>query len=58
MKKIKNQNIFHVTINNKKTLCGLSNQWNDADTLQKFENRLLNKSYIKFCCIKCQIKLN
>lgn len=54
MAHIKNQNIFHlVDKTGKKTVCGLSNQYNDAITLERFENYLKDKSMIKFCCKKC-----
>jgi hypothetical protein len=53
---IKNQNCFHATIDGKKTICGLSNQYNDADTLAKFNQRLQDKGFIKHCCKKCQTK--
>ena len=56
MSHIKNQNIFHATIDGKKTICGLSNQCKDADTLEKFNERLKDNSYIKYCCKKCQLK--
>lgn len=54
---IKNQQIFHATIDEKKTLCGLSNQYKDADTIARFIQRLQNKEYIKYCCKKCESKI-
>jgi hypothetical protein len=56
MAHLKNQNIFHVTTDGKKTICGLSNQFKDADTLLIFTERLKDSSYIKYCCKKCQSK--
>lgn len=53
---IKNQQIFHATLDGKKTICGLSNQYKDADTLARFTERLKDNSYIKYCCKKCQSK--
>ena len=53
---IKNQQIFHATLDGKKTVCGLSNQYKDADTLARFTERLKDSSYIKYCCKKCQSK--
>jgi hypothetical protein len=50
----KNQQLFHATIDGKKTICGLSNQYKDADTLEKFKERLKDNSYVKYCCKKCQ----
>jgi hypothetical protein len=52
--KFKNQQLFHATIDGKKTICGLSNQYKDADTLEKFKERLKDNSYVKYCCKKCQ----
>lgn len=52
---IKNQQLFHFTIDGKKTICGLSNQYKDAETLKRFTEMLNNASYIKYCCKKCQI---
>jgi hypothetical protein len=54
MAHIKNQQIFHATNDGKKTICGLSNQYKYADTLEKFKERLNNNSYVKYCCKKCQ----
>lgn len=54
MKKFKNQQMFHATIDGKKTICGLSNQYKMADELTKFEERIKDNSWIKFCCKKCQ----
>ena len=56
MAHIKNQQKFHATIDGKKTICGLSNQYKDADTLTRFVERLKDNSYIKYCCEKCQTK--
>jgi hypothetical protein len=56
MAHIKNQQIFHATLDGKKTICGLSNQYNDADSLLKFTERLKDESFIKYCCKKCQSK--
>ena len=56
MVRIKNQQMFHATIDMKKTICGLSNQFKDADTLARFIERLKDNSYIKYCCKKCQTK--
>ena len=56
MAHIKNQQIFHATLDGKKTVCGLSNQYKDADTLARFTERLKDNSYIKYCCKKCQSK--
>jgi hypothetical protein len=56
MAHIKNQQKFHATIDGKKTICGLSNQYKDADTLTRFAERLKDNSYIKYCCEKCKIK--
>lgn len=56
MGKIKNQQMFHATIDGKKTICGLSNQYKGADTLIKFNEYLNDNLYIKYCCKKCQIK--
>lgn len=55
MAHIKNQQMFHLIGKNaKNTACGLSNQWNDAKTLENF-NKYLNDSYYKDCCCKkCQ----
>lgn len=53
---IKNQQIFHATIDGKKTICGLSNQYKDADTILRFSERVKDNSYIKYCCKKCQSK--
>jgi hypothetical protein len=57
MAHINNQNIFHATLDGKKTICGLSNQFNDADSLVKFAQRLKDSSFIKYCCKKCQTKI-
>jgi len=54
---IKNQQKFHATINGKKTLCGLSNQYKDAWTLKEFTEMLKKNSYIKYCCKKCENKI-
>lgn len=54
MARTKNQNIFHATKDGKRTVCGLSNQWKDADTVEVFVNRIKNSSYTKFCCVKCE----
>jgi len=59
MAHIKNQNIFHlVSQDGKKTNCGLSNQYNDAISIERFNNYLKDKSFSKFCCKKCQQKAN
>lgn len=55
MKALKKQQMFHLTIDGKKTVCGLSNQYKDADNIEKF-NKHLNNGLSKFCCIKCQSK--
>jgi hypothetical protein len=57
MARINNQNIFHATLDGKKTICGLSNQFNDADSLVKFAQRLKDSGFIKYCCKKCQTKI-
>jgi hypothetical protein len=54
MTKIKNQNLFHTSQNGKKTMCGLSNQYNTADNIQKFIERLHDESWVKWCCKKCE----
>ncbi len=56
MSRIKNQNMFHATIDSKKTICGLSNQYKVADTLERFKERLKDASMVKHCCVKCQQK--
>ena len=56
MSHIKNQNVFHATIDGIKTICGLSNQYKDADTFKKFNERLIDKNYTRYCCKKCSIK--
>lgn len=59
MAHIKNQNIFHqVSQDGKKTVCGLSNQHNDAITYERFVSYLNDKNYSKYCCKKCQQKRN
>jgi hypothetical protein len=42
---IKNQQLFHFTIDGKKTICGLSNQYKDAETLKRFTEMLNDASY-------------
>ena len=54
MKKIKNQQRYHATKNGQRTICGLSNQWNDALTLDQFNIKLQDASWVNFCCAKCQ----
>ncbi len=54
MKRTTNQNMFHATIDGKKTVCGLSNQYKIADTVDVFNGRLKDASYIKYCCKKCE----
>ena len=59
MSHIKNQNSFHlVSKDGKKTICGLSNQFNDANSIEEFSRYLNDKSLSKFCCKKCQAKAN
>ena len=58
MKRFKNQHLFHATIDNKRTVCGLSNQYNEADTVLEFSERIKKEDYIKHCCQKCQAKIN
>lgn len=54
MSKIKNQNIFHlVDKTGKKTICGLSNQFSDALTPERFKAYLNDKTTAKLCCKKC-----
>jgi len=57
MSRFKNQNLVHATINNKKTICGLSNDYDEADTLLRFSERLTDHSWVKHCCKKCQTKI-
>jgi hypothetical protein len=52
--KTKNQNLFHATFNNKKTLCGLSNQYKSAETIIMFKELLKNNYLMDVCCIKCK----
>ena len=54
----KNQNILHTTLDGKKTLCSLSNQFKIADTIEQFKTRLIDESWIKYCCKKCQSTIN
>jgi hypothetical protein len=49
MTHIKNQKI-----DGKKTICGLSNQYKDADTMQKFNQRIIDKNYIKIAAKNAQ----
>jgi hypothetical protein len=58
MAHIQNQNILHTTIDGKKTLCSLSNQYKMADSIQEFKTKLINQSWIKYCCKKCQSTIN
>ena len=58
MTRIKNQNMHHATINGKKTICGLSNQYKVADTVLEFTEKLKDQSWIKHCCKKCQTSIN
>jgi len=55
MAHIKNQNQFHlIDSTGKKTRCGLSNQFKDALSLDKFNRYLNDESWTKCCCKKCQ----
>jgi len=56
MRQIKNQQMYHATKNGQRTICGLSNQWNDALTLEQFHLKLQDASWTKYCCAKCEIK--
>jgi hypothetical protein len=56
-KYFKNQNMFHATIDGKKTICGLTNQYKDADSIIKFNERVKDEGWVKYCCKKCQTKL-
>lgn len=59
MKKNYKQNRWHATIDNKKTLCGLSNQYKDAATVNFFRDFYRDVSYRKYYCQKCaQIIIN
>tara|TARA_R110000868_G_scaffold44082_1_gene147631 strand:+ start:1476 stop:1655 length:180 start_codon:yes stop_codon:yes gene_type:complete len=58
MKRFKNQNIFHATTDNKRTICGLSNELKVADTILEFSARIKKADYKKYCCKKCQLKIN
>lgn len=55
---IKNQQLLHATIDGKKTICGLSNQYKTADTVLQFTDKLKDSSWIKHCCKKCQTRIN
>jgi len=55
MSKIKGQNLMHlVSDNGKRTKCGLSNQYKDAESKERFEQLLADVSMSKFCCKKCK----
>ena len=57
MSHIKNQNIYHlVNETGKRTKCGLSNQYNDAVNVTRFNNLLKDKEMVKYCCKKCILK--
>ena len=57
MAKIKNQNMFHLADKTgKKTICGLSNQYRDGLSQDRFNRYLSDPSWVNDCCKKCQLK--
>lgn len=56
---IKNLQRFHlVAEGGKKTECGLSNQYKDADTKEEFIRHFGMDRFRKWCCKKCAAKIN
>ena len=58
MKTIKNQQMFHIVdFSGKKTRCGLSNQYKDAQSEENFKEYINNPYYSDICCEKCRKSL-
>ena len=58
MAHFKNQNKFHATLNGKRTLCGLSNGYKDALSIERFDLYNQNPEWIGYCCEKCSKSIN
>lgn len=58
MKSIKNQQKFHlINASGKKTICGLSNQYNDALDVEHFKKKVNDLNWVNYCCSKCSNSL-